>query len=427
MKLGICYADGAVLQRERPIQISGTGTGSLEIHFQGEVFSYEIHEENWTVTLPAYPAGGPYTMELLLDTERYTLHDLYIGDVYLCAGQSNMEIILDKCYCDRLSLKDDPLIRCFELQTTTQEYKWEKATASNALKMTAVGYYFATFARERGVAVGIVSCNRGATCAETWIDKDLLKEHGLYVSDEEKDRRGLLVYPYNRCGELHELLFSKIQKYSMRACIYYQGESNASHPDSPSYTSLMCLLIDSWRKELGEPSLPFVMTELCNFGEYSNGKINFAQVREHQRCIVQKKRNEGVYYITTTDLGEVWDIHPRRKKEIAQRLWLAVKCEVFGEKCEYSGPFAEKAVLSNNTACIYFSHADSMRCEGNIRTVTAEGKNGEELKIVSAEIRENTLYLTADAEISHLSLFYRNNPMTNIYNGAGLPATGFRI
>ena len=426
MKLDILYKSGAVLQRDMPVLISGEGAGRLEIDIGGDNFTFDMTDERWSVTLPAREAGGPYEMNFSLDGEPYTIDDVYFGDVYLCAGQSNMEIILEKCYCDRSTLKVDTLLRCFELQTTTTEHAWAYATPESALKMTAVGYYFAEYARSEGVAVGIISCNRGATSAESWIDRQLLIDRGLFISDEEKQERGLLFYPYNRCGELHSLLFSKIGKYALRACVYYQGESNASHPNSPSYTELMCLLIDSWREELGCPTLPFVMTELCDFGEYSNGKVNFAEVREHQRQIVQKRRENGVYYITTTDLGEIWDIHPRRKKQIAERLWNAVRCEVFGHKCEYSGPFAERAELDGNTARIYFSHADNMRVEGKVRTLAAHDKDGAELKILSAELVEDRIEITADGEIAHLSLFFRNNPVTNIYNGAGLPATGFR-
>ncbi len=427
MKLGLLYKSGAVFCREKPIKISGEGTGVLQVLFLGEEHTFDIKSEKWTVELPAQPAGGPWKMDFSLDGEPYSIEDVYIGDVYLCAGQSNMEIILEKCYCDRESMKNDPLIRCFEIQTTTQEYAWRHATEENALKMTAVGYYFASFAREEGVAVGIISCNRGATCAESWIDRQLLKDKGLFVDDEEKQRLGLLYYPYNRCGELHEKLFSLIGQYAMRACIYYQGESNASHPNAPSYASLMSLLIDSWREELGEPTLPFVLTELCDFGEYSNGKINFAEVREHQRKVVAERSGDGVYYITTTDLGEIYDIHPRRKKEIAERLWRAVKCNVFYKKCEYCGPFAEYAALEGTRAVIHFSHADRMRVEGKVRTLSVSDKDGGELKVISAEVVDNTVVIEADGEIAHISLFYRNNPMTNIFNGAGLPATGFKI
>ncbi len=426
MKLDMLYKDGAVLQRNSPILVSGEGAGKLGISFLGYSYTFDITDEKWSVTLPELDACGPFKMSFSLDGEEYSIEDIYAGDVYLCAGQSNMEIILEKCYCDRSALKEDTLLRCLELQTTTTEYKWAPATPESVLKMTAVGYYFAEHARSEGVAVGIISCNRGATSAESWIDRDLLIKHGLFIPDEEKAERGLLFYPYNKCGELHSLLFDKIGKYSMRACVYYQGESNASHPHSPSYTELMCLLIDSWREELGCPALPFVMTELCDFGEYSNGKINFAEVREHQRKAVQRKRGEGVYYITTTDLGEVWDIHPRRKKQIAERLWNAVRCEVFGQKCEYSGPFAERAELDGNTARIYFSHSAQMRAEGKVRTLTAQDKDGSELKILSAELVDDRIEIKAEGVIAHISLFYRNNPMTNIFNGAGLPATGFR-
>lgn len=427
MKLGILYQNGAVFQRNAPIRISGEGCGRLEVRFLKKSYCFEIAEERWERCLDAELAGGPYKMEFSLDGLPFCIDDVYIGDVYLCAGQSNMEIVLEKCYCDRQALRDDSLIRCFELQTTTKEYSWKHATKENALKMTAIGYYFAKYAKEEGVCVGIVSCNRGATCAETWIDRELLLKAGLFVSDEEKQRLGQLFYPYNRCGELHKMLFSELRCFSFAACIYYQGENNAAYPDDPPYDKLMELLIDSWREELGGYKLPFVICELCDFGEYTNGKINFAQIREHQRRVVQKRSDDAVYYITTTDLGEIYDIHPRRKKEIAERFWRALSCNVFKKSCEWCGPFAEYAVIEGDSAIIHFSHADNMRAEGKVRTLTVSDNNDAPLEILSAEVVGSTIEIKASGKIAHISLFFRNNPMTNIFNGAGLPATGFKI
>ena len=90
MKLGILYRDGAVLQRGMPIQISGEGAGVLVVSVCSKSYRFDITEESWTVELPAMEAGGPFVFEFSLDGEPYSISDVWIGDVYLCAGQSNM-------------------------------------------------------------------------------------------------------------------------------------------------------------------------------------------------------------------------------------------------------------------------------------------------------------------------------------------------
>ncbi len=426
MTLGIIYKDGAVFQRGKPLYVCGEGAGELAVSFLGKDYRFRLGEEKWSVSLGIFSAGGPYEMKFSLDGEQYLIHDVYVGDVFLCAGQSNMEIVLRKCYHDKGDMRDREDLRLFELQTTTTEFAWKNATVENAMEMSAVAYYFGAYASREGVCVGLVSCNRGATCIESWIDRDLLREKGMFTSERDREEAGLLYYPYNRCGELHSMLFSRLCSFSFAACIFYQGESNASHPHDPPYDKLFCLLVDSWREQLRDEKLHFITTELCDFGEYNNGKVNFAEVREYQRKVIKDGAVEGVSYITTTDLGEIDDIHPRRKKQIAERMYLAYRANVLGEGCEWCGPFAEECKIDGKVAIILFSHSSGLRAEGKIKSLELVGEDGERITEYKCEIVEQTLVISAAENIAHVSLFYRNNPMTNLFNGAGFPATGFK-
>ena len=94
MKLASIFTDHMVLQANQPIKIFGEGAGTVEITFSGKTITSSFSEKEWCLTLPAMTYGGPYEMQIELDGDALTLHDIYIGEVWLACGQSNMEMPL---------------------------------------------------------------------------------------------------------------------------------------------------------------------------------------------------------------------------------------------------------------------------------------------------------------------------------------------
>lgn len=94
MKLASIFTNHMVLQANKPIEIFGEGMGSISIEFLGESFSFVSENDNWCVSLKAYPYGGPYEMKIILNNEKIVLNDIYVGEVWLFSGQSNMEMPL---------------------------------------------------------------------------------------------------------------------------------------------------------------------------------------------------------------------------------------------------------------------------------------------------------------------------------------------
>ncbi|MBQ4297560.1 MAG: hypothetical protein II771_04625, partial [Clostridia bacterium] len=92
MKLESIFTDGAVLQRQMPIRIFGTGEGHAVIRLAGRTAEADAENGRWCATLPPMEAGGPYTLEAELNGERTALTDLWIGEVFLVSGQSNAEM-----------------------------------------------------------------------------------------------------------------------------------------------------------------------------------------------------------------------------------------------------------------------------------------------------------------------------------------------
>lgn len=190
---------GMVLQRDRPIQISGLGIPSLKVEVKmssqksgDEVASCEVGEDSrWAVTLSAKEAGGPWTISITPTVgSQITYKDIYIGDVWICSGQSNMEMpVWSGMQFYRLTdgekvaaEANDPMLRLFQIDrnlsalgpchTLSGRPSWKSATTEDAVKpFSAVGYYFGYFLRKKfpDLPIGIVHSSWGGSHIEAWI------------------------------------------------------------------------------------------------------------------------------------------------------------------------------------------------------------------------------------------------------------------
>jgi len=190
VRLPRLVSDGMVLQRETPVRIWGwAGAGekirlSLNSNLYHAVASVE---GKWQITLPAQKAGGPFEMEITASNQ-IKLKNILFGDVWLCTGQSNMELPMRRVavlYSDDIASSTNPMIRQFLVPvrwnygSPLQELQggaWKEANPTDVLSFSAVGYFFARalYAKYK-VPVGIVLCTAGGSSAESWISEASLK------------------------------------------------------------------------------------------------------------------------------------------------------------------------------------------------------------------------------------------------------------
>jgi sialate O-acetylesterase len=190
VRLPKLVSDGMVLQREIPVKIWGWASAGEKVRLSFNNKSFDAVtsvDGKWLITLPAQPAGGPYEMKISASNE-VKLENILFGDVWLCSGQSNMELPMRRVavlYGDDIAASANPLIRQFLVpvrwnytnpQQDIQGGKWEEANPQNVLSFSAVGYFFAhdLYARYK-VPVGIILCAAGGSCAEGWISEASLK------------------------------------------------------------------------------------------------------------------------------------------------------------------------------------------------------------------------------------------------------------
>lgn len=195
MKLSSIFTDHAVLQSNAPIKVFGEGRGHAVIEFLGETVELRTDADSWCVTLSPRTYGGPYEMKVTLNQESVTLRDLYVGEVWLAGGQSNMEMPLFRTYngLEEAKHSENEKIRLFTVPrrikrdvadrgwnfepTTNEDEPWQICREESALHFSAIGYYLAKELCDKlGCAVGVISCNWGGKPIETFIGKRWFEE-----------------------------------------------------------------------------------------------------------------------------------------------------------------------------------------------------------------------------------------------------------
>lgn len=219
VKLPALIADGMVLQREQPVKVWGTAdagervelsfvkasderrqSSSLPVALKGgrlkSVYATTADGDGrWTITLPALKAGGPYRIRV----NDLSLADVWIGDVWLCSGQSNMELPVSRV-TDRFAeevasyanehIRQITIPKVYDFHAPQQDIpaaSWKPLTPDNAMSFSALAYFFAKAAYARaGVPIGLIHASWGGTPVEAWISEEGLKEFPLYVNDKRR-------------------------------------------------------------------------------------------------------------------------------------------------------------------------------------------------------------------------------------------------
>jgi sialate O-acetylesterase len=198
VKLPTLVSNGMVLQRDIPVKIWGWANAGekVTVTFKGKKLRTTADATgNWSTSLPATPAGGPYEIQV----NEIRLKDVLFGDVWLCSGQSNMVINMERVkekYPADIASANNPQIRNFFIPTAISKVEvkqdlpassWLPVTPENVLQMGAVSYFFARdlYAKYQ-VPIGIINSSVGGTPIESWISEEGLKEFPAYVKDTTK-------------------------------------------------------------------------------------------------------------------------------------------------------------------------------------------------------------------------------------------------
>lgn len=190
VRLPKLVSDGMVLQRDAPVKIWGWAAAGekITVTFLGLTYNTIADGEgDWSISLAGLKAGGPHQMQIIA-SNTIIIHDILIGDVWVCSGQSNMEmsmVSLSARYPEDIAASENKFIRQFAVprrhifsrpmeDVTTGV--WVSADPKSVLKFTAAGYYFAKNLYQRyNVPIGLINATLGGSRTESWMSEDALK------------------------------------------------------------------------------------------------------------------------------------------------------------------------------------------------------------------------------------------------------------
>lgn len=325
MRLNRIFTNHMVFQANKPIRVFGEGKGTVEVEFLDVSAAKTVSDGKWCVELPCANYGGPYEMTVVLNGEKTVLSDIYVGEVYLLAGQSNIEFSVQGSNFDEEQCEEYPLVRAFMQDRLVlspnirSEHGWMLCEKGMAKFWSAIGYHAALkISKENNIAVGMVFCYKGASVIESWLPRETALKPEYCIPYEERylSRSTEKDSPHNEAGALYEATQQKITPFSFGAVVWYQGESNTGSGDYKIYENQLKDLIFQWRADFMDEKLPFLVVEIADFDARQDD--GWKKIQEIQMGIEKKITN--VISVKSADVCESFDIHPPTKTVLAERI-----------------------------------------------------------------------------------------------------------
>lgn len=362
------FSDNMVIQRETTARLWGTATpgATVKVSASWTTQRYTAKADadgRWQTAIDTPEAGGPYTLTFD-DGEKTIINNILSGELWLCSGQSNMEMQMkgfkaqpvEGAYDDILDSRDASL-RLFTVKrksslelVDTVHGSWQEAQPQTVRDFSATAYYFGrALRRVLDVPVGLIVTAWGGSACEAWMTADWLRafpDAKIPQTKEDiwsKNRTPTLLYN----GMLHPLV-----GITMRGALWYQGEDNVNR--YPTYAAMLSALIQGWRSEWGIGDFPFYYCQIAPFDYQTLNKeyCNSAFLREQQTRVELTTPNTAMAVLM--DAGLEYGIHPRKKRQAGERLaFLALK-NTYGVEGLPEFARYKEATFKGDTAVISF-------------------------------------------------------------------------
>jgi sialate O-acetylesterase len=436
VRLPAVLSDHMVLQRNSAVKLWGWANAAenIEITASWDDHTYSVRADRnarWEIVIPTPDAGGPYTIEFA-GTNTITLRDILIGEVWICSGQSNMEWSAQNGFDgaeDEVAMADLPHIRLFKIPHTTSRYpqddceaQWSVCTPETMRDFSAVGYFFGKNLQENlDVPIGLIQAAWGGTAIEVWTPEHIIQ--GDPEFNQWDAVLGTSDYWPREPGVLYNAMIHPVINFKIAGAIWYQGESNTVN--ATLYRRLFPAMIESWREAWDFP-MPFYFVQIApfNYGTLMRG----AQVRESQLMTMLSVPNTGMVVIS--DIGNIYDIHPRNKKDVGKRLANWALARTYGVKdIVYSGPIYKSHRVDRGQLIISFQYADRglLSRDGPLTGFELAGED-QIYYPAQAIIKGEEVVVTSDFVLDPVAVRFGfgNTTPTNLFNQYGLPASSFR-
>lgn len=475
VKLAAIFGDGMVLQQDVPVRIWGWAE-------PGEDVTVSLGRERarvttggdgrWMCHLEPPNPGGPYDLTVRAgNTVRVS--DVLVGEVWLCAGQSNMVMSVgetEDAFAETAA-GNHPNIRMFTVSRHAAEKPqddvagaWVVCTPQTVGAYSAVAYYFGrALQQDLDVPIGLVNASWSRTRIEAWTRlaaqdtvadiKPVLDEWAIRIKGEHQkalsrwQRRsskakaaGLpLTAPPSTALATHpddpppatlfNSMIAPLVPFGLRGVIWYQGESNGSGVFSHVYGVQLRTLIQDLRHVWNADDLPFVFVQLPNFGARQQEPVEESGWVVVREAMLETLAVPGTGMVVTIDLGQSRTVHPANKREVGDRL---ARCALGMNYCrdiEYSGPIYASMQQQGAKIAVWFDHVGSglMALGDTLRGFAIAGEDRlfvwGDARIVGDHVEVSSPLVDHPVAVRYA---WAANPECTLFNWEGLPASPFR-
>ncbi len=483
LKLAAIFSDHMLLQRDKTVPVWGWSEPGeqITVEFAGQKKTTVANADGkWFVKLEPLPAcAEPRTLTVSTSASRSRIcrlvQDVLVGEVWLGSGQSNMAFLVRNArdFDQEQAGAALPLIRMFREESkaaatpqTNTSGTWSVCSSETVGSFSATLFFFGReLHRELKVPIGLINSSVGGTPIESWISAETqakvpelqpqataetkaaakfdetqakanyekalarwkpqaakAKAEGQAAPRrprdplEQRNRRG-------GAGGLFNGKIAPLIPYAIRGTIWYQGEANSQPGKGPFYQYQLPALVTDWRSRWGE-EFPFAWVQLPNFERPGEG---WMLVRE---AMLKSLRLPHTGMAITVDIGESKNIHPKNKQDVGRRLALWALGDVYEKQVPAtSGPLPAGHEVRGAVIAISFTHIEGglQAKDGALKGFVIAGED-RQWKPASARIVDDKVIVSSPEVKQPVAVRYawEADPICNLYNGAGLPASPFR-
>lgn len=436
------FSDNMVLQQKDNVKIWGKADVNKAVGITTSWNNKEYKTTadrlgNWQTSITTPAAGGPYTITIS-DGQKLTIKNVLIGEVWVCSGQSNMEMpvkgfgnqpVLNSN--DILLGSDNPQIRLIRYERALERSarfdckstSWQVSDIENAKNFSAVGYQFAQMLQKKlKVPVGMIMSTWGGTKIEAWMTTNSLRPFPEIKIPAPGDTAEIIK---NDPTVLFNAMINPFLGYGIKGVLWYQGEQNRSNPEI--YDRLMVSMVDEWRKLWNRGQWPFFYVQIAPY-RY-NDKLGPANLlREAQLKASSQIQNSGM--VVTMDAGAEKFIHPSDKTTVSKRLFYLAMANTYGMTgLPHESPVYKSMKIDKDRVILSFSNAEN--------GLSSFGKSLSAFEIAG----EDKVFYPAKAAITGAGVIVQSDNVKNpvavryafkdwvegdLFNSEGFPASPFR-
>lgn len=450
IKLPALFSDNMMLQQQSNAPIWGWADKNQNIKvktsWDAKVYAVKADKDGkWKIALKTPVAGGPYTITVSDAKEVKTIKNILIGEVWLCSGQSNMEMPLKGFQGQPVANGNEIIVRStnknIRLITIPRaatlepledfEGKWEMASPKSTANFSATAWYFGSLLQEvLNVPVGLIHVSYGGSSMEAWMNQEMLKD---FTSAKIPTTKEELKKDANRVPTtLFNGMLSPVIGYGIKGCIWYQGESN--YERASEYSALTKKMVSSWRTLWAQGDFPFYYAQIApfNYAQFhpkdNKEEYNSAYLREAQLKASSEIKNSGMAVLM--DVGEENNIHPMDKEKGGNRLAFQALAKTYGiEGFEFESPKYKSMDIKDGAVTVSFDNVDN-GITAYDKAVIGFELAGEDKVFYPAKavVRRKSVVLTSDKVAKPVAVRYlfKDFIKAELFSGGGLPISSFR-